>query len=89
MSSPASSSAARYSAHGSVEMSGYMPTMMLPSVASSLPLAEISLRLPCGPYCWASVPDCAHAVFQVMNGVSEMMLITQSALVVAWATSAE
>ena len=35
-------------------MSGYMPTMMLPSVASSLPAAEISLRLPCGPY-WLGV----------------------------------
>ena len=66
-----------------------MPTMMLPSVASSLPAAEISLRLPCGPYCWASVPDWVHAVFHVMNGVSEMMVITQSASVVAWATSAE
>ena len=45
---------------------GDMPTMMSPSVASSLPLAEISLRLPCGPYWRASVPDCVQAVFHVM-----------------------
>ena len=70
-------------------MSGYMPTMMSPSVASSLPAAETSLRLPCGPYWRASVPDWAQAVFHVMYGVSEMMPITQSAPVVAWATSAE
>ena len=35
------------------------------------------------------MPDWVQAVFQVMYGVSEMMPITQSASVVAWATSAE
>ena len=63
--------------------------MTSPSVASSLPFAETELRLPCGPYWRAVVPDWVHAVFYVMNGVSEMTLITQSAPLVACATSDE
>ena len=66
-----------------------MPPITSPSVDSSLPAAEISFRLPCGPYWRASVPDWVHAVFQVMYGVSETMPITQSASVVACATSEE
>ena len=66
-----------------------MPEMMLPLVTSSAPFAEIAFRLPWFPYCLTVVSACWSAVFQVRNGVSDMTTTMQSALVVAWATSAE
>ena len=63
--------------------------MTAPSVAASVPFAEISFKLPWLPYSFAVVPESAQARFQVANGCSERTATTQSASRVAWATSPE